>query len=364
MSPSNIYLHALRSVEGIGARRLLRIIKLFGSAQKAYNASPQSLLDLKLRPAIVSSFEEMKETMNLKQELSQLKKNNIELVSIYDAGYPDLLKKIFDPPPLLYLKGDRELLRTRKLAIVGTRQCSSYALKVTRKIIASLINQDVCTVSGLARGIDYCVHKYSLEFDIPTIAVLGCGLRSFTGNGQMRQKCFDTICEKGLVISEFPPDQGGQPQNFPLRNRVISGLAKSVLVVEAPEKSGALITAANALDQNRDVIAVPGPIDSPNSLGANFLIRDGATILTQAEDLPQLLDCEMGCTKKSSVLISGTDLTGSERAIVKALQKEPTTFDNLITQTNLKSEKLNSALGKLLLRNIISEDSPQLYSIA
>ena len=221
---------------------------------------------------------------NLKQEEINLVKNKIQIVTIFDKDYPIKLKEIYDPPVVLYIKGNKEILNSYCIAMVGCRMCSNYGKQQAEKFSFMLAKNNVTVVSGLARGIDRYSHLGTLAANGKTIAVLGNGLHMIypMENLELARKIIST---GGVIVTEYPFETNPEKENFPKRNRIISGISDSVIVVEAKRRSGSIITAELALEQGKDVYGVPGNIDSKNSEGTNELIKDGAIMLTKAEDI-------------------------------------------------------------------------------
>ncbi len=280
MREKEIGLLALTAVNKIGPLTIKRIIEYFGNPIKPFTARKEELL--KVRGVTENAAEEITR-MNPEKTAHRIRRDadqeDIQLMTIYHHSYPRLLKEIYDPPPVLYLKGDPAYLKTGFkddicLGVVGTRHPTPYGKLATEEIGMMLAVKRITVVSGLARGIDTTAHKAALEGGGRTIAVLGSGLKRLYP--KENRKLARRIMERGAIISEFPPDTPPFPENFPRRNRVISGLSEALVVVEAAEKSGALITANFALNQGRDVFALPGNVTSEKSAGPNSLIREGA----------------------------------------------------------------------------------------
>ena len=213
-----------------------------------------------------------------------MNENNIEIINIHDKSYPDKLKVIYDPPIVLYIKGNKNILNEKAMAIVGCRLCTKYGENIANKLAYNLSLNNINVISGLARGIDSCAHKGTLKTNGKTIAVVGCGLDRVypTENKTLFN---EIINNNGAIISEYIIGTKPLAKNFPRRNRIISGLSDGVIVVEAREKSGTLITVDFALEQGKNIYAVPGNIDNPNSYGTNDLIKQGAKIITNFQDI-------------------------------------------------------------------------------
>lgn len=290
-----------------------------------------------------------------------LKLNHIEYVTRVDPAYPPLLdQREVDPPPVLFYKGDIGLAREFGIGVVGTRRCTKYGKYAAERIVGELAESGVTVISGLATGIDGFAHNAALEANGKTIAVLGSGLFNVTPVSNIG--LFDEICKKGLVLSEYTPDVHGSVYSFPQRNRIISGLSRGVLVVEAAEKSGALITADFALEQGRDVFAVPGDIDKQGSTGTNKLIKSGAVAVTCASDILGYYD--MRTTRKMRPLEEAVALDFSQSRVMELLGGGECSFDVLVEKSGLSVAEVNSAISSLLLFGLIHERSKNVYSAA
>ncbi len=283
------YLLALTAVRGAGPVTINRIVHYFGDTRLPFKARKQDLLRVEgLLESVANDIIRMDPVREAEKLARDAERSGALILTILDSKYPCLLKEIYDPPPVIYSKGridDRP-----KIAIVGTRNASPYGRAVAEMLGSVCSSLDLAVVSGLARGIDTAAHRGALEGRSSsatengrTIAVLGCGFDHVYP--KENRKLARRIAEDGAVITEFPPDIQPLPENFPRRNRIISGLSVATIVVEAEEKSGALITARYALEQGREVFAVPGNITSRKSIGPNRLIQDGATPLLCADDI-------------------------------------------------------------------------------
>jgi DNA processing protein len=264
-----------------------------------------------------------------------------------EPGYPPLLAAIYDPPRRLYLRGARaELLHGPCIAVVGARACSSYGATVARSLGRELAAAGVVVVSGLARGIDGEAHRGALEAGGATVAVLGCGIdRDYPAAhaGLARR-----IVETGLVVSEYPPGTEPAPWRFPARNRIVAGLSRAVVVVEARERSGALITAEFALEEGREVLAVPGEITSGLSAGPNGLLRQGAAPLLAAEDALRAIGIEPVAAPPTPPAVDGP-----AAAVLAALRDEPVDVDGLVRRTELGAAEVAAALAQLEVEGLV-----------
>ncbi len=304
------------------------------------------------------TFSVLKRTRNveyLDRVKHYLEINRIEYVTRADPLFPEsLAQREVDPPLALFYKGDIYLTRSNCFAVVGTRRASPYGKYATEKIVRELAQSGFTIVSGLATGIDGFAHSATLEVGGKTIAVLGSGLFNMTpvSNAGL----FDKICKDGLVLSEYPPDVHGSVYTFPQRNRIISGLSRGVLVVEAAEKSGALITADCALEQGKDVFAVPGDIDKPRSIGTNKLIKQGAIAVTSAVDVLDYYG-EAAARKTRTIALDFT-----EQRVIDILADGEKSFDSLVEECGISVAELNTALSSLLIYGLIHEKSKNIYT--
>ena len=282
------------------------------------------------------------------------------------AEYPPLLEEIFDPPLVLYARGNLETLRQPCLAIVGTRKPTIYGLQMAQGIASDVGSRGICVISGLARGIDGAAHRGCIEGKGNTIAVLGCGIDVVypREHRHLTQK----ILERGLLLSEFPPGTSPSPQNFPVRNRIISGLALGTLIVEASEYSGSLITARLAMEQNREIFAVPGNLTTPQSFGPNFLIKQGAKLVQSwrdvVEELPPDIRQEILIREDAkSPVKPGLDLlSGEEKRLLELLKMdEATQFDKILCCSGLGVSRLSDLLLNLEMSGWIRQLPGNLY---
>lgn len=282
-------------------------------------------------------------------EIALIEKAGARVVAFTDAGYPPLLREINDPPVMLYVKGELPDFESPAVAVVGTRHPSHYGLKMSEVIARDLAYSGVTVVSGMARGCDTAAHKGALFAKGRTIAVLGTGVDvPYPGENA---KLYAQILEAGAVVSEFPMSTPPAPYNFPKRNRIISGLSLGVVVVEAPLRSGALQTARLALDYNRDVFAVPGPVTSPKSMGTNRLIKEGAMLVETAADVLGALNIT-----GESRAAAGTEplaLSGDERVVWDSIKDDPVHIDAIISATGLSAPVASALLLDMELRGLV-----------
>jgi len=356
------YYNALNLITEIGANRFKKLLAYFPSAKLAWEASASELKKAGLEENIINTLIEKRSGISPDKELEKVIRAGIEIVTLKDSKYPKLLKEIYDSPALLYVKGD--LLRLEDefcLAVVGTRKLSSYGRQVTSVITRDLAQAGLSITSGLALGIDALAHKAALEAQGKTIAVLGCGLDRVypVANQKLAQ---DMLTKRGAIVSEFPLGTPPLKHHFPFRNRIISGLSLGVLVIEAAEISGALITARSALEQNREVFAVPGNIYSPTSVGPNNLIKMGAKLVTSAQDILE----ELNLTKAYQFIETKKIVpdTKEEAKILEALGSEPIHIDDLVKATELPTSTVSSTLTMMEMKGKVKNLGGMQYVIA
>ena len=274
---------ALRMVPGLGTRKAGKLIEVFKTPQSVFRASRSELESVGLAASVAQSIASgcaFEDAVDQQQKLVQA---GAAIVSITDRRYPLRLQEIYDPPTVLFARGRTELLATLMLGVVGTRRPTSYGTTATQRLAKDLALAGLTIVSGMARGIDTAAHRSVLEVGGDTIAVFGCGVDEIYPSEN--RKLAEQIAERGLVVSEFPMATPAYPQNFPVRNRIISGMSAGVLVVEGGEYSGSAITAKLAAEQNREIFAVPGNITSKMSWGPNLLIKQGAKLVQEWNDV-------------------------------------------------------------------------------
>ena len=270
---------ALRMLPGLGTLSTLRLLEKLKSPEAIFRSSASELEALGVSPAQARNIASGCSFEDALDQHQKLLAAGVTLISIHDHRYPPRLREIFDPPVLLYVRGRTELLSSHGIAVVGTRRPTPYGVAATERLAADLARAGLTVVSGLARGIDTAAHRATLAGKGNTIGVLGCGVDVLYPADN--RKLYEEIARNGLLVSEFPMGAPAYPQNFPIRNRIVSGLSLGVLIVEGAQHSGSAITAKLAMDQGREVFAVPGNITSKMSWGPNLLIKDGGAKLVQ-----------------------------------------------------------------------------------
>jgi len=338
------YWLSMAKIPGLGPVRLKRIWEHFDSMKRAWEADLENLRGAGLEQKIAEEIVFLRQRINPDEEFLNAQKEGINIVTLADKSYPKLLKEIYGPPAILYYKG--ELFGEGDefaVAMVGTRKYSSYGKLVAMNIASELSNQGITTVSGLAIGIDGLVHEATVNQKARTIAVLGSGIDETSIYPSANRYLAKKIIENnGLLLAEYPPGTIPNKQNFPQRNRIIAGLSVATVVIEAPETSGALLTAKHALEQNRDVMAVPGNIYSQNAAGPNNLIKMGAKLVTSASDVLEALNMKQVKDFIDNRKISPD--TKEEAIILDILSNEPIHIDELIKKSGMNTATINSTL--------------------
>lgn len=355
---------ALTFVTGVGSRTAAMLIDRFGSPTSVFETSGHALESAGLKRETVEVIKSAETREKAAHEIEELARLGGKALTLTDERYPQLLRETYDPPIVIYCLGDlTAALSQPAIAIVGSRRCSTYGRNVAEKLSRELAERGVTVVSGLARGIDSAAHRGALEGHGLTVAVMGTGLDAVYP--KENRKLAERIAEKGALITEFPLATPPVSQNFPFRNRVISGLSLGVMVVEGAERSGSLITARLAYEQGRDVFAVPGNITSAKSFGPNYLIKDGAKLVQTWRDVIEELPAEMKATILSAergegrikqVVIDEVALSESERKVLKMLSPdEAVHIDQLISKSGLSLGELMGALLQLEMTDRIRQ---------
>jgi DNA processing protein len=341
----------LNHVKGIGPVRFRALLDHFGDPQAAWEAPPAALRTAGLPEQIVENMLQVRANVDLNGLMAELEAKGVKLLTWMDEGFPRRLKEIDQPPPVLYVRGELTPKDEWAVAIVGTRKMTHYGEEVAQEIAAFLARNNVTVVSGLALGVDAVAHQAALDAGGRTIAVLGSGVDQIYP--RQNRKLAEAMLESGAILSDYPLGTPPEGVNFPPRNRIISGLSIASVVVEAGNKSGALITAQFALEQGREVFAVPGKIFSPASKGTNRLIREGAHPLLGPEDLFQALDLAMVTEHQTARKVLPADAT--EAALFAAIGYEPVHIDEIGRQTNLPIEKVSATLALMELKGMVRQ---------
>lgn len=346
-----VYWMGFNLVKGIGAVRFQNLINFFGSLEVAWQAPVEALATSGLSQKTIENLVLIRNRKDLQKILDRLQAQGIQILTWQDEAYPSVLKEIDQPPPVLYLRGSFAPEDGWAVAIVGTRRITPYGRQVADELAAYLAHHGLTVVSGLARGVDAVAHEAALKAGGRTIAVLGSGVDIIYPPENMRLA--EQVIQQGALISDYPP--GTQPEgvNFPPRNRIISGLARATVVIEAGEKSGALITATFAAEQGREVLAVPGTIHAPQSKGANRLIQQGARPLLMMQDVLEAIDFEHAQEHYQARTLFPSD--EKETAILRILSDEPLSMDEIGIQARLPIEQVSSTLVLMELKGMVSQ---------
>lgn len=363
---------ALNMVPDVGSARLKNLLEAFGSAPKIFLKSEEKLKQVEGIGAKIASSITGFSFAQLKKELDLAGRLKVQIVTLADPDYPENLKNIYGAPLCLYLKGELVPGDKLSLAIVGSRRASFYGLSCAERFAYSLADLGITIVSGLARGVDTQAHKGALKAKGRTIAVLGSGLNCIYP--PENKSLAEEIADSGAVLSEFPLNAEPAARNFPRRNRLISGLSIGVIVAEAAKNSGALITADFALEQGREVFAIPGKVDSATSFGANQLIKQGAKLVDSVEDILEELNLKL---EKFKETLSNQDfvpalgfaerrackvnLSGEERLVYDLLGDRPVHVDEIIEKSGLPSSGVMSLLLKLEMRGLIKQSPGKMF---
>jgi DNA processing protein len=362
------WLKIVRS-EGIGPVIFGRLLERFGTVEAILSASATGLAQVEGVGRIISEkIIRSRNSFDAEKEIALADKNGVCIINISDDRYPTLLKKIYDPPAVLYVKGEIVASDNLAVAIVGSRGCSHYGSEQASRLAHLLASAGITIVSGMARGIDSAAHSGALSANGRTIAVQGCGLANIFP--PENKQLFEKICANGACVSELPMEYEPLAENFPPRNRIIAGLSLATIVVEAMPRSGALISARAAMENGREVMAVPGRVDSPLSKGPHKLIKEGAKLVESVEDVIETLEflqkdfaehltkaAKQAIEKAQMPLfdISKLNLTDIEKKIFDCLDSEPVHIEEIISQTEISAGKVNAALVSMRLKGIVKQ---------
>lgn len=338
-------------VRGIGPARLRLLLDAFGDIEAAWNATKTDLSRVGLSLTLADALHETRARLDLDAELERIDRAGFTLLTWEDETYPERLLEIDAPPPVIFVRGKVEYQDRWAVAIVGTRRPTRYGMDVSHEVASALARSGVTVVSGLARGVDAAAHRAALQAGGRTLAVLGSGVDYIYPPEHKRLA--EEIALNGAILSDYPLGTRPEPGNFPPRNRIISGLALVVVIVEAGESSGALITAEFAADQGRDVFAVPGSIHSPASRGTNRLIQSGARPLLTADEVLEALNLDVLARQETISEALPEDET--ERQLLQALTGEPLHVDELGALCGLPVSQVSASLAMLELRGHVRQ---------
>jgi DNA processing protein len=347
-------------ISGIGRVRFAQLENHFGSFERAWRATPGELKKAGLDRNAVQAISTWAPKISLDDEMEKLSRYGVKVFTCNDKAYPSRLKEIYDYPPLLYVRGELLLQDEWCLAVVGTRRATVYGRQVAEEMVTDLAQSNITTVSGLAKGIDSVAHQAALDAGGRSIAVFACGLDTVypSENAGLARR----IMQQGALISEYLLGTRPRADNFPRRNRIMSGLSMGVLVVEADLSSGAMITAQFALEQNREVFAVPGSILSPASRGTNNLIQEGAKLVRDYTDILEELNLmTVARQMEMKELLPASD---TESLLLKQLSAEPTHIDEVCRSSGLPVSTVSSTLAMMELKGLVKQMGPMSYILA
>jgi DNA processing protein len=354
---------ALALTPGLGARHAGKLLRELRSPEAIFAASLTALESFRLPAAVAQAIHSQSPLRDAEKELVEIRKNGCQLLSWDEPAYPQRLREIYDPPPLLYVRGNPELLDKFSIAIVGSRRPTPYGVQMSERLARDLADRGLVIVSGLARGIDSCAHKGALSaVRGATVGVLGSGIDVVYP--KENKKLFAQMEERGVIITEFPLGSFPAPQNFPIRNRVIAGMALGVVVVEGAQYSGSLITARLGMEFGREVFGVPGNVTQPASFGPNLLIKQGAKLVTGWEDVIEELPTEIraqlfpvdATSQQERTALFEESLSETERTLFALLSTDQARHvDELVEQSGLNSSEVLASLFELEMKNYVRQ---------
>ena len=358
MEDYRLYWIGLNLVKGIGSVRFKLLLEHFGDAKRVWNAHADELRSVDVLPSVIDNLIEVRSTVSLEKVWDKIQNLEVTVLTWEDNNYPTLLRELSQSPPVLYIRGKILPQDDWAVAVVGTRRITHYGRQVTERIATKLAHAGVTLVSGLARGVDGVAHKIALESGGRTLAVLGCGVDIVYP--PEHRSLSEKIIQQGAVISDYPLGTPPESSNFPPRNRIISGLSRATVIVEAGKRSGALITAGFAADQGREVFAVPGSVLAPQSRGTNRLIQDGARMLTDSQEILESLDMTRIVEQKDARIILPANET--ETHLFNLLSHEPLHVDEIRNETNYNIELVTSTLALMELKGMVRQVGGMRYA--
>ncbi|WP_326909186.1 DNA-processing protein DprA [Sedimentibacter sp. MB31-C6] len=362
LNANQIALAWLNSVNGVGNGKIEKLLEYFGSPKELwYNFEEErhnlNILDFK----IINELIKKKDNFEYKL-IKKLEEQNAKIITYFDLAYPKKLRNINGAPYILYYKGNLNCANNLSIAVIGSRKATNYGKWVAGKFTKELSELGVTIVSGLATGIDTIAHKNALKYNAKTIGIIGCGINVIYP--KKNEELYNEILKNdGVIITEFPFDMKPMPANFPIRNRIISGLSDGVLVIEAQEKSGTLITVSHAANQGKDIFAVPGNIDSLYSKGTNALIKDGAKITTCLDDIiEEILELKNLISCKNKIFYN--NLNENEIKIIDSLKSGEKTIFDINNSTNISTNDILSTITMLEMKGIVLQLTGNKYRLA
>ena len=338
-------------------QRFRLLVKYFGSAKKAWQANGKDLLEIGFNEKLVNGYLKFKREFDLDKNLNLIKEKNLELITLEDKDYPKRLKDIDDPPFILYTRKNASCKKSLaeivelSIAVVGARKMTSYGREVVERLAGGLVNKGITIISGLALGIDAMAHKVCLERGGLTVVVLGNGLDQIYPPANKGLGEAMVSSGQGMLVSEYPLGYPAMPQNFPIRNRIVSGISLGVLVIEGAEKSGTFLTASAAAAQGREVFAVPGPITSLMSKAPNYLIKNGAKLAESAQDILEELNIESRIVKSQAKQVLPE--TDTEKKLLELITTDEFDIDSLVRISGMDTSRVLSALTTMELKGMV-----------
>jgi len=346
-----------QSVPGIGPARLARLISLFGSIANAWDASIADLREAGVSAEMARAIHSTRETFDIQAEIRRMERAGVHAITADSSNYPRLLQHVPGAPTVLYARGSLVPEDEAAVAIVGTRRATRYGLDMAARLAADLASAGITIVSGLAYGVDTAAHRAAVEAGGRTIAVLGSG--PDTIYPAQNRRLAERVIEQGALVSEYPVGTKPDARNFPARNRIISGMSRGVIVVEAPTASGAMLTASFAADQSRDVFAVPGQATSNASAGCHALIRDGATLITDASHVLEQLHL---ANHQAHVQVRMTlPESAGERILYALIGTDPVHLDEICLASGRPIYEVTGTLLEMELKGLVRQTAPQYY---
>lgn len=352
------YYLALNKIPSVSALRFRKLLEHFGSPSAVWNASDAELRETPgIKQEFIDEIIRKKEEIDPEEELREIEREGIKVVTIEDENYPENLKNIYDPPPVLYFKGEIKKEDKNAISVVGSRRATYYGMDVAKKLAKGLAERGFTIISGMARGIDTSAHRGALEGNGRTIAVFGCGLNIIYP--RENKNLSEEIIKNGTILSEFPLGTPPLAMNFPIRNRIISGLSLGVVIVQASEKSGATITAEFALEQGREVFAVPGNVNLEQSRGSHKLIKQGAKLTEDINDILEELGIPTVRYQEEQEVIT---LPPAEQSIYSCLSFEGMQMEEIIETCNLPVSVIASSLFMLEMKGLVKQLPGKIYT--
>ena len=357
--PHHQYWLGLRLIPNFGIVRISQLLTRFESAEALWREPDASLMRLELPRNLLRQFCDARRAIDLDREMEAVDRAGAALVTLDDDVYPALLRQLPDRPLLLYVRGQLNVNDAKCLAVVGTRKASKYGWDIANQLAAQVAGQGIVIVSGLAQGIDAAAHRGALQAGGTTIALVGAGVDSIYP--RENKSLASEIEANGAIVSEMPLGTKPLAKNFPQRNRLISGMSLGVLVAEAPERSGALNTVSHALEQGREVFAVPHNVFSLTGRGCNHLIQEGAKLVADARDILEELDVSHFKAEARATTERAQPANDTEDAILKQLSADPIHVDLIVRRTQLPTAAVTSALTMLELKGLAESAGPMQY---